>query len=66
VVVVLGAIVGKPDRIALSPVALGHRPRAGEHMIDGGNLVIEKALRLVEEDALTVGGLQRVVGVESA
>src|SRR5260370_39003338 len=42
VVIVLGTIVLVPDRIVLAAKLLGHRPRAGQRIVDRGDLVEQR------------------------
>src|SRR5947208_3097508 len=53
VIVVLAALILGPEHVALAPERLEHRPRPGQRVVDGGDLVTQQVLVLViERDAL--------------
>jgi hypothetical protein len=53
VIVVLAALILRPEDVALAPERLQHRPRPGQRVVDGGDLITKQVLvLLVERDAL--------------
>src|SRR5262249_46555725 len=53
VIVVLAALILRPEDVALAPKCLQHRPGPGQRVVDGGDLITEQVLvLLVERDAL--------------
>src|SRR5882672_5511198 len=52
VIVVLAALILSPKDVALAPERLQHRPRPGQRVVDGGDLIMKQVLvLLVERDA---------------
>src|SRR5215475_9346999 len=52
-IVVLAALILRPQDVALAPVRLQHRPWPGQRVVDGGDLITKQVLVLgVERDAL--------------
>ena len=53
VIVVLAALILRPEDVALAPERLQHRPWPGQRVVDGGDLITKQVLvLLVERDAL--------------
>src|SRR5215471_4081286 len=53
VVVVLAALILRPEDVALAPERLQHRPWPGQRVVDGGDLITKQIIVLsVEGDTL--------------